>query len=313
MKSSDDASKRNRKNALSSTGPKTPEGKARSSVNAISHGLRSGRTVIPGEDFQEWRGFEEAVVSDLGATSQTEKAVASHVASALWRLFRGARYEAEVVHQNMSEESLEKAYEAHLNELHFLIRGRYTSAGDVAKAGTEFNEALLYLDWYNNTLEFSKSLSSLDPSGEIDVDYPEEIGKLVKAPPAAVKAITDRGDTARVQDVLDLLSMGKVSLERLIKFFEKRLNEKTKEVARLKEKKESLEASYKTALTAFSATRLIPQTEEVNRLQAYEAHLYRNLQRSLETFKLLQEIKSSPADIKTTAKVASFVKKPGKS
>ena len=46
----------NRENAKQSTGPRTPEGKARSSLNAVKHGLRARDCVIPqvdGHDAQE--------------------------------------------------------------------------------------------------------------------------------------------------------------------------------------------------------------------------------------------------------------------
>ena len=40
----------NRRNALKSTGPKTPEGKAAVRLNANKHGLRSREVLLPGED-----------------------------------------------------------------------------------------------------------------------------------------------------------------------------------------------------------------------------------------------------------------------
>src|SRR4051812_33616331 len=41
-----------RANARKSTGPKTPEGKARSSKNALKHGLRAEAFALPNEDAQ---------------------------------------------------------------------------------------------------------------------------------------------------------------------------------------------------------------------------------------------------------------------
>ncbi len=43
----------NRKNALMSTGPKTPEGKARSRQNALKHGLTGSGVALPSEDQSE--------------------------------------------------------------------------------------------------------------------------------------------------------------------------------------------------------------------------------------------------------------------
>jgi hypothetical protein len=44
----------NRINAQKSTGPRTDEGKQRSSQNALKHGLLAKRSVIPGEDPAEF-------------------------------------------------------------------------------------------------------------------------------------------------------------------------------------------------------------------------------------------------------------------
>jgi hypothetical protein len=40
----------NRQNALKSTGPKTPDGKAAVRLNALRHGLLSQEILLPGED-----------------------------------------------------------------------------------------------------------------------------------------------------------------------------------------------------------------------------------------------------------------------
>ena len=307
MKRLKDQVDRNRRNALSSTGPKSLEGKDRSSMNALSHGLRSGRNVIPGEDVREWEDFENGVASDLDASSQTERALSFHVASALWRLARGARYEAETVSRNMSQDELEKAYDEHWGQLTFLMRDDFVNSNKVRKAKLELEEGLAYLEWYKNTYELCQKLPTLDPECEILEDFPEELGAMVQAPPKSVEAILNRGTPPRVQDIQDLFAMGKVSLEDLTRVLKNRLDRKRKSVETQRKSHERVEASYKAALATFAATRVVLQTDELARLQTYEAHLHRNLQRSLESLKLFREIKSSP-DIKVSGKVASFVK-----
>ncbi len=47
---SDKQIRANRRNALKSTGPKTPEGKTAVRMNARMHGLRSQEVLLPGED-----------------------------------------------------------------------------------------------------------------------------------------------------------------------------------------------------------------------------------------------------------------------
>jgi len=49
----------NRQNALKSTGPKTPAGKAAVRLNALRHGLLSEEILLPGEDEEALRELEE--------------------------------------------------------------------------------------------------------------------------------------------------------------------------------------------------------------------------------------------------------------
>ena len=44
----------NRRNAKKSTGPKTPEGKAKSCMNALRHGLRAQKAVLPNENQEDF-------------------------------------------------------------------------------------------------------------------------------------------------------------------------------------------------------------------------------------------------------------------
>ena len=48
----------NRRNALASTGPRTPEGKSISSGNATKHGLSAGFRVLTNENQEE---FDESI------------------------------------------------------------------------------------------------------------------------------------------------------------------------------------------------------------------------------------------------------------
>jgi hypothetical protein len=80
----------NRQNAQRSTGPVTPEGKRRSSMNALRHGLCSHRPVLPGESPGDFNRFAKRIVRSLKPIDDLHKAIANQIASALWRLRRAA-------------------------------------------------------------------------------------------------------------------------------------------------------------------------------------------------------------------------------
>ena len=92
----------NRANARRSTGPRTRAGKARSSCNALKHGMRAERTLIPGESPEQWREHREGVLIALGAKGTLETELADRVALALWRLRRIAVHDAAATARELS-------------------------------------------------------------------------------------------------------------------------------------------------------------------------------------------------------------------
>jgi hypothetical protein len=83
----------NRRNALKSTGPTTPEGKERSRRNALRHGLTAETVIATLEDAEDYQAFEAAVISDYDAESAVERELVLRLASVLWRLRRATGIE----------------------------------------------------------------------------------------------------------------------------------------------------------------------------------------------------------------------------
>ena len=83
----------NRRNAEKSTGPKTQNGKARSSQNAVRHGLTAETVIGPLEDPTDYRAFEEAVTTAYDAETAVERELVLRLASLLWRLRRATSVE----------------------------------------------------------------------------------------------------------------------------------------------------------------------------------------------------------------------------
>src|SRR4029450_1455709 len=86
----------NRRNALNSTGPKSPEGKARVSRNAVTHGLCSRKALLPNEESQWMRAQLQALRRDLMPQGAGEESLVVLLARDLRKLARLDRFEAGV-------------------------------------------------------------------------------------------------------------------------------------------------------------------------------------------------------------------------
>ena len=84
----------NRKNSAKSTGPRTADGKARSSRNSTVHGLTGKSPILPGEDPASLRALAGQYRDDLHPKGQVEEDLVERMAVAAYRLRRIARIEA---------------------------------------------------------------------------------------------------------------------------------------------------------------------------------------------------------------------------
>ena len=78
----------NRRNAQKSTGPKTPEGKAAVSMNALRHGLRARTVVLPGENREEFTQLCDDLEVEWHPQSRTEQFYVEQMAVSQWKLIR---------------------------------------------------------------------------------------------------------------------------------------------------------------------------------------------------------------------------------
>lgn len=86
----------NQVNAHRSSGPKTAAGKARSKLNALRHGLTASSILIPGEDAAEFGRLLDRLTGGREPTSALEGELLRAATAAVWRLRRGARFEAAI-------------------------------------------------------------------------------------------------------------------------------------------------------------------------------------------------------------------------
>jgi hypothetical protein len=87
----------NRRNAEHSTGPRTAEGKAASSMNALKSGIDAGSSIIPGEDAAVLAALTERLYQDCQPQTVIESILVDNIVRASWRLRRFDRIDAELL------------------------------------------------------------------------------------------------------------------------------------------------------------------------------------------------------------------------
>jgi len=75
------------------SGPKTPEGKARSAQNALKHGLFSRRVLLKDEDPAELEALRIAVFAEEKPIGYLEEMHTDRVVAAVWRMLRAVQVE----------------------------------------------------------------------------------------------------------------------------------------------------------------------------------------------------------------------------
>jgi hypothetical protein len=87
----------NRQNAQKSTGPRTAEGKAAVSQNAVKHGLFASEAVIKGENREEFDLYRDEMLGELAPVGAVESMLAERFVSLSWRLRRLERMQNQAI------------------------------------------------------------------------------------------------------------------------------------------------------------------------------------------------------------------------
>ena len=107
----------NRANAKRSTGPKSASGKARSRLNAVTHGLTARQLVVGAEKPEDFDALREALFADLEPSGALQCELVDEIARLTWRLRRIPVLEADLLNRltirpddlwNLNEEELDQ-------------------------------------------------------------------------------------------------------------------------------------------------------------------------------------------------------------
>jgi hypothetical protein len=132
---------------VSKSGPKTPEGKARVSRNAIKHGLLAKTVVLEGENRQLFRKLLTEFMDEFQPATAVERALVETLAVTRWRQLRlwgiekaGLTHQMANQDQSIEDEATRAAlaFQSQMRSLELL--NRYEARYD-----RQFNRALVRL------------------------------------------------------------------------------------------------------------------------------------------------------------------------
>jgi hypothetical protein len=111
----------NRANSKHSTGPVTESGKARSSLNALSHGLAAESPVLPTEDLAAFHRHVQQFLDEHRPASPTETHLVHDLANTAWRQNRIPLLEAQALSRAANPPSEQARIDFDIVEAHRAI------------------------------------------------------------------------------------------------------------------------------------------------------------------------------------------------
>jgi len=263
------------------TGPRSDAGKERSSLNALQHGLRSERPVLPGEDAAEWDAFRADTVRELRPFGTLETELADRVALQLWRLRRAARYEAQV-----AAAEGERVRHANSDPCADLVSDDPADQA-VARAVGPVQEVQQHL---RDALAAREAIRRLpaQPAGD-DIDPQVALGLLVMAggaphdlpEPVTAAALRQRLSSLLGRRMAEALRETQARIEARCKEL---ADEAVRRGQRLIFAQEQVHCDRK----ARQFDRQLLQTQALDRVIRYEAHVSRQLNQALNLLRQLQ-------------------------
>jgi hypothetical protein len=140
----------NRQNASRSTGPVTPEGKRRVSLNALRHGLTGQTVVLPEEDLAAYRKHCAEFHAELKPHGLLESKVVQTIADTYWRLDR-----IRAMEDNLFALAVQESPSALASDP--IIDSALAQAKSLEASGDLLAKLTLYEQRLNRTLEKSKA------------------------------------------------------------------------------------------------------------------------------------------------------------
>ena len=261
-----------------STGPKTEPGKARSSINAVRHGLAGKNLLLPGEDAQEYANKLDGIFSSMAPKNDAEAEIVALVADDVWKLSRLARIEKGIT----------------LGRVEELLA--QTSTGEraepVTRAITAVGTALMY--WMREPVpseadeELGRRIKAISQAVAVVEATVMEVPAVPGIPAVPAELVPHCDDL--ITEIQTDHHHGRFSPETYMK-----LGEATRTLMGALLDVGHAEAAAQDELRAAVASIALPNKDELAKLAKYRAMLETSLQRRLVALDQIRKLSASSA------------------
>ena len=274
----------NRRNAVKSTGPRTPQGRAVSKMNALKHGILSQQVLVRGlnvqESTRELKALHRRFWEDLQPVGVTEEMLVDQIVTAHWRLRRALTAESGEIALNV-----DKGQRRHSRGTNPVLQWmKWTAFGDPIHAMEEssIGNSILrgWLGEVRNAVEAEGALTE----GAVQ----ELAGRFGGKPNSLVdKVEAFRRKLETDPDRLDAALQERQKAETLT-FLDRQINVFQIWLERCVEEEESEE-------DARQAAAVLPSAEVLDKILRYETKLERQMYRAMAQLERVQRMRRGEA------------------
>jgi len=180
----------NAANAQHSTGPRTPEGQARSSQNARTHGLTARDLIVAADEHEEFQQLLSGYQTEVNPQGAIQQTLFDELVGAAWNLRRVRRMEVQLHSDTTDDEELQKKLDRLARHKTRIERTFHRSLKELKELQTNavFQEAIPsemrpYVPALSNAAAISKRTQQVAKRNELDyikaaIDAPMPVSRV---------------------------------------------------------------------------------------------------------------------------------------
>jgi len=268
----------NRRNALKSTGPRTTDGKAKSKLNALKHGILSREVVVRGlhikESPRELAELRARFCDELQPVGPLEEMLVDQIVTAYWRLRRALTAETGEITLSVDGGQHERSRPDRL-ALQVQLAA-LTGTGDAAH---KMKESVLGLSCLRLTL--LKVRMMVEKDGEL-TDAALQETHFIGKPSSLTKQLAElRAVQVENPDGVDEATLKAKRREQILTAIDRQLNHYDWQQREATEREEAEESAHQAAAH-------LPSAQTLDKILRYETTLERQLYRAMNQLERLQ-------------------------